>query len=76
MEIDLLLEKAGRVVALIEIKSGSKIDRGDLRHLKAVIPDFSGAHYFCLYDGTTAYREDDIRILPWRQGVEEVVKLL
>jgi predicted AAA+ superfamily ATPase len=35
VEIDLALERAGRVEALIEIKSGSRVDSQDLRHLNS-----------------------------------------
>lgn len=76
VEIDVLIERAGRVLALIEIKSGSKIDREDLRHLNAVAPDFKGAHLFCLYNGETRYQEGPVLVLPWRIGVEEILGLI
>jgi len=73
VEIDLILERAGVVVALIEIKSGSKVDREDLRHIKAISPDFKRAKSYCLYGGDTRYLEGDIIVVPWLSGVKEVL---
>jgi predicted AAA+ superfamily ATPase len=72
-EIDLILERAGVVVALIEIKSGSKIDGQDLRHIRALGPDFKRARSYCLYDGDTRYLEGNIIVSPWLTGIEEIV---
>ncbi len=68
-----MLERAGRVVALIEIQSGSKVDDEDLRHIKALGPDFDGAKCFCLYGGETRYLDQGVLVLPWLEGVGEVV---
>jgi predicted AAA+ superfamily ATPase len=76
VEIDLVLERAGRVEALIEIKSGSRVDSQDLRHLKSIAPQFSGAKCFCLYGGDSAYLEDQITVCPWREGIEQLIGLL
>jgi uncharacterized protein len=73
VEIDLLIEQRGKVSALIEIKSGSTVTQEDLRHLKAIAPEFKRAQAFCLYGGDTAYKEGDIRVLPWLKGVQEVI---
>ncbi len=75
-EIDLVLERAGEVVALIEIKSGSKVDSGDVRHIKALAPDFKGAKSYCLYGGDTRYLDEDLLVLPWLEGVGEIVNEL
>lgn len=72
-EIDLVLERAGRVVALIEIKSGSKVDSDDLRHIKALAPEFRGATSYCLYGGDTRYLDGDLLVVPWLEGVNEIV---
>jgi predicted AAA+ superfamily ATPase len=73
-EIDLLLERAGRVEALIEIKSGSKIDSEDLRHIRTLGPQFRGAKCYCLYGGDTRYLEGDVMVVPWLEGVGEVLR--
>lgn len=73
-EIDLVLERAGRVEALIEIKSGSKVDVEDLKHLKALGRDFKGVAKYCLYGGDTRYREGDVVVVPWLAGVGEVMR--
>jgi predicted AAA+ superfamily ATPase len=60
-EIDVVLARAGRVVALIEIKSGSKVDSNDVRHIKALAADFKRAKSYCLYGGDTRYLDGDLR---------------
>ena len=75
-EVDLVLERAGKVIALIEIKSGSKIDNEDLRHLKAFAPDFRAAQNFCLYGGDSAFRDGKVRVLPWLEGVGTIIETL
>ncbi len=74
VEIDLILERAGKVVALIEIKSGSRVDSEDLRHIRALAPDFKGAKSYCLYGGDTRYLEGDTLVSPWLEGVGEIVR--
>jgi predicted AAA+ superfamily ATPase len=73
VEIDLALERAGRVEALIEIKSGSRVDSQDLRHLNSLRSKFSGAACFCLYGGDSAYLEGHVRVCPWLEGIEQVI---
>lgn len=76
VEIDLVLERAGRIEALIEIKSGSRVDIQDLRHLRSVGSKFSGAKCYCLYGGDSCYLEDQIKVCPWREGIEQVMRQL
>lgn len=73
-EIDLVISQGKKVVALIEIKSSSKIDKKDLTHLRSFKEDFKGAGYYCLYNGTERSLFDGIQIIPWREGVAEVVE--
>jgi predicted AAA+ superfamily ATPase len=73
VEIDLVLERAGKVEALIEIKSGSRVDSEDLRHIKSLAPDFKGAKSYCLYGGDARYLDGDLLVLPWLQGIDEII---
>jgi predicted AAA+ superfamily ATPase len=75
-EIDLVLEWAGEVVALIEIKSGSKVDSEDVRHIKALAPYFKRAKSYCLYGGDTRYLDGDLLVVPWLEGACEIVNEL
>jgi predicted AAA+ superfamily ATPase len=75
-EIDLVLERSSRVEVMIEIKSGSKIDNSDLRHIKALGPAFKGASCFCLYGGSVSYLDGEVRVVPWLEGVEQVLAII
>lgn len=75
-EIGLVLECAGRVEALIEIKSGSRVDIKDLKHLKQLGHDVKGAEQYCLHGEDTRYREGDILAVPWLAGVQGIVRQL
>ncbi len=70
LEIDLILEKAGQVIWLVEIKSSETIHDEDLRHLRAVAADFPKAEKVVLSRVPQARRTpDDLQILPWREGM-------
>ena len=74
LEIDLLIEKAGRVIALVEIKSSEFVQSDSLRSLRAVANDFPDAARFVLSQETVARKtEDGIVIYPWREGLHAIV---
>ena len=73
-EVDLVISRGRKVTSLIEIKSGKRVVSADLRHLKSLQNKFNNVESFCLYDGTTAFVEEGIRVLPWREGIAEIVK--
>jgi len=75
-EIDLVLSRGTKVIALIEIKSSSKIDPQDLRHLVIFKDSFKGAKSFCLYGGEIEFQEDGIAILPWKKGIEQILSVI
>jgi len=72
-EIDLLLSRGSKVLALVEIKSGKKIDISDLRHLVSLKDSFKGASSYCLYQGEESSVYKGIHILPWRSGIERII---
>jgi len=47
-EIDLILERPGMRTALIEIKSSTTVEEGDVATLARFLPDFKNAVAFCL----------------------------
>jgi predicted AAA+ superfamily ATPase len=77
-EVDLILEKDGDTLSL-EIKSGVRVSSGDFSGLKsfAALPAGSGARKaILLYAGNKAYKEGAIDVLPWRQGLSEILDFL
>ena len=72
-EVDLVIERGRRVIALIEIKSGKRVLLDQLKHISSLGKDFHGAKLFCLYDGDVPYVEGEVQVLPWQQGIEAVL---
>lgn len=73
LEVDLILEKAGKVVALVEIKSSTHVESVDLQSLRRLKGDFPKARRMCLCQQTAgAIGEEGIEILPWLEGIREL----
>ncbi|MBX7145381.1 MAG: ATP-binding protein [Oligoflexia bacterium] len=75
VEVDLVIERGRKVVALIEIKSGKKVSVDQLKHLISLGQDFHGARLFCLYDGSVPSVIDGVQVLPWQMGIAELFEL-
>lgn len=72
-EVDLVIERPGRPLALVEIKSTNErdfdADATALRHLKRFAIDFPEAECFCLSQSKLQRRVGRISYLHWREGV-------
>jgi predicted AAA+ superfamily ATPase len=72
-EVDLVVERPGKPLALVEIKSTADLDRDQdapqLRHLKRFAVDLPEADCFCLSRTETRRRIGRIECLPWREGI-------
>jgi predicted AAA+ superfamily ATPase len=72
-EIDLIVKKPGGKVFLIEIKSTDKIQDKHGKHLISLGQNIVHKEKWILCNEKVARtREDDVRILPWRQGLKEL----
>ncbi len=73
LEINLILEKAGRVRFLIEIKSSKSLDNESLRSLKSCHKDFPDARRILLCNEILPrITSDGIEIFPWKLGIQEL----
>lgn len=72
LEIDLIIQRPGLPEILVEIKSTERVDLDDLRHLRAVAPDFPEAEKIVLCREPMARKVDDILILPWQEGLQVI----
>lgn len=76
-EIDLILERPGNPLALIEIKSSTRVDERDIRTLKAFKKVMNKtAEAYCLSQDPIPKVIDGIRLLPWQAGFEELGMVL
>jgi predicted AAA+ superfamily ATPase len=71
-QIDLVVERPGQPVALIEIKSACQIRPQHLRHLTSVASGVPACELFCLYRGELAQKVGEVRVLPWREGLQQI----
>ncbi len=75
-EIDLVISRGNKVIALVEIKSGSRLDIGDLRHIIAFQDTFKGAALYCLYQGKDSQIVEGVKVMPWESGLDEIVNTI
>lgn len=72
-EVDLVVERPGLPLLLIEIKSATQIDDAMLRTLKAVQKDFPDAVCYCLsQDPIAKVFATGVRALPWQEGLKQL----
>ncbi len=71
-EIDVILERPGRPLALVEIKSSRSIDRRDLAGIERFAGDMLDAEAYCLSLDPTPKQIGAVRVLPWRTGLREL----
>jgi predicted AAA+ superfamily ATPase len=70
-EIDLVIERPGRQLALVEIKSTDEIREDHLSGLKRFLSDFPDAEFFCLSRDPREKRFDRIRAIPWQRALAD-----
>jgi hypothetical protein len=59
-------------LALIEIKSASQVDERDIRTVATFQKDIKESQAFCLSRDPRAQVIDNVRLLPWQQGLVEL----
>lgn len=70
VEIDLIVERPGQPLLMIEIKSSTELRADHLKHLQAINQDFPDeAEFICLADIPRAQKFNDITALPYRNGI-------
>lgn len=68
-EIDLVVERPGKPLALIEIKSTNQVREDMLRRLAHFQNDFPKASFFCFSNDPIEKKFGKISALPWRKGL-------
>lgn len=80
VEVDLLIQRPGKPVVLIEVKSTDVVDNRHIRSLKHFSRDFPDADLFCISRDPRERLLENVRILPWHNcwhalGLELVERL-
>ena len=71
-EIDLIIERPGRTIALIEIKSTDRVDERDIRNLARFARDFRDPFALCISQEPEHLRIGPVRCLPLRAALVEL----
>ena len=75
VEVDLILSRGmGTRPIAIEIKSETSPQTKDLNALQSYHSENKTAELFCLCQTPNPYRLDNIQVLPWKSGIEMILK--
>jgi predicted AAA+ superfamily ATPase len=69
-EVDFVIERPGKPVALVEIKSATRVDPSMVKHLERFSREFSSCEPFLLSLDTTEQAMGRVRALYWEQGLQ------
>lgn len=71
-EIDLIVERPGLPLALVEIKSTERVDERHTRSLENFKKSFPHAKYFCLSQDPLERKIGSVAALPWQKGLVDL----
>jgi len=74
-EIDLIIERPGKPLAIIEIKSTQNITERFSKSLKNFEKDFPKAHFYLISQDETSKKYGEIRALHWKAALKEIFEL-
>lgn len=70
-EIDLIVERPGKPLLCIEIKSARHIDAVDINVLRKLCKDLPNSEAICLCNEKYPKQIDNVTVLPWQQGLKQ-----
>jgi predicted AAA+ superfamily ATPase len=73
VEIDLILDRPGKPLALVEIKSGKNVTPRQLSPLLRISKDIPGAEAICLCREESPRKVGKVAVLPWMEGLERLL---
>ena len=71
-EIDLLIDRPGQPLALVEIKSSESTTINDVKHLIKLRDEFGPCETFCFSNNSLEFIEEGIHFLHWKEGLKRV----
>ncbi len=72
VEIDLIIDRPGKPIALVEIKSTEKVQNKHISYLQRTLPDFSEAEAFCSSRDQVRKRIGCVLCLHWKEAFKEL----
>lgn len=70
-EVDLVVERPGLSLLLIEIKSTALVTKEHIKTLERLGKDLEGCEMVCFAQEKRAKRYGDVMVLPWEEGVKK-----
>jgi uncharacterized protein len=70
-EVDLIVDRPGLPLLLIEIKSKNQITSLDLSSFQKLIMDFPNCEAACFSDETYVKKINNVTVYPWMEGIEK-----
>ncbi len=70
-EIDLVVERPGKPLLLIEIKSSSNVQQHDIAKFITLSKELDNAEAVCFSRDQYAKKHQHVRVLPWQMGLQE-----
>lgn len=71
-EIDLVIERPGMPLALVEIKSKTRVDERDVKTLESYLDEFKNAEAYCFSQDPYTKKIGRVTALPWEKGLVEI----
>ncbi|MBT9583255.1 ATP-binding protein [bacterium] len=75
VEIDLIVERPGKRLLLIEIKSTVCVRADHLRHLEAIGHDLPDAEAWCMSRDPVPKKTGNVQVYPWQEGLQKLFPL-
>lgn len=70
IEVDLIVERPGKPLLFIEIKSASEIKKEDLFGFAKITLDFGECEAICIYQGNFKKQIDHMIVYPWQEAIK------
>lgn len=71
VEVDLIVERPGKPILFIEIKSTNNVREQDLSQLRLITKDFKKCEAVCFSQDPWKKQFGNITVMPWQDGIVE-----
>ncbi len=73
VEIDLVVERPGKPLLLIEIKSNDNVSKESISSFIKLTKDFEECEAICLSNDRFAKIIDSVKVYPWQEGIKKYI---
>lgn len=75
VEIDLILERRGDPIILIEIKSKNNVSSEDIKNLTNLQAEFKKKTMYLLSNDPYSKKIDEVHVLHWKEGIKNIFEI-